>query len=325
VLSSRAMGKRFPFTDFPSGWYVVGLSSELPPKAVRTIRYFGRELVIYRTESGRFRVTEPYCPHLGGHLGQGAVDGENLCCGFHGWKFDGSGNCVRAYGQNVPKTKVDTWRGIERNQTLMVWYDGRGEEPTWEPPAIDRSGWTDFKFEKLEFASHPQETSENSVDFGHFTQVHAFSRAWVVKEAQTDGPVLTASYGITKQVIPAIPQIGIDATFHVQVHGLGFSYVQGEIPALKMRYRYLILSTPVSEGRVHMRLGTSIERYRSRTVTEAMHQLAFRGLVAEVESDMPIWEAKRYVERPILARGDGPIHKYRKWARQFYPPAPRAA
>ena len=320
MVSSSVMDKRFPFTDFPSGWYVVGLSSELPRKTVRTIHYFGRELVIYRTESGRFRVTEPYCPHLGAHLGQGAVEGENLRCGFHGWKFDGQGVCVRAYGENVPKTKIASWHGLERNETLMVWYDGLGRAPAWEPPAIDFTGWTPFKFQKLDFASHPQETSENSVDLGHFTEVHAFSRAWVVREAKTDGPVLTASYGVTKQVFPSIAQIGIDARFHVQVHGLGYSYVQGEVPALKLRYRHLVLSSPVRDGRVHMRLGTSIERYRSRALTEAMHRLAFRGLVTEVESDLPLWETKRYVERPVLARGDGPIHKYRKWAKQFYPP-----
>lgn len=320
MLPSGPMGKRFPFTDFPSGWYVVGLSSELPPGAVRTIRYFDRELVIYRTEAGRFRVAEPYCPHLGGHLGQGKVEGENLCCGFHGWKFDREGVCVRAYGKNVPKTKVDTWRGLDRNGTLMVWYDGDAKMPTWEPPAIDFDGWTDFKFKRLEFSSHPQETSENSVDFGHFTQVHAFSRAWVVKEAVVEGPLLKASYGITKQMLPGM-NLGVDATFHVEVHGLGYSYVQGEVPALKLKYRHLILSSPIREGRIHMRLGTSIERFRNRALTEMMHRLAFRGLVSEVEADMPIWEAKRYVERPVLAQGDGPIHKYRKWAKQFYPQA----
>lgn len=321
MLPSLLMGTRFPFTDFPSGWYVVGLSSELPRGAVKTIRYFDRELVMYRTESGRFCVTEPYCPHLGGHLGQAKVEGENLQCGFHGWKFEGAtGKCVRAYGKNVPKAGIETWHALDRNETLIVWFDAAGKAPEWEPPAIDFNGWTPFKFRRLEFASHPQETSENSVDFGHFTQVHAFSRAWVVKDAVVDGPLLKASYGVTKQVFPGVSKIGLDALFHVEVHGLGYSYVQGEVPALKLKYRHLILSSPIREGRIHMRLGTSIQRYRNPAVNEVMHRMAFRGLVTEVEADMPIWEAKRYVERPVLAQGDGPIHKYRKWAKQFYPP-----
>ncbi|MEM9069335.1 MAG: Rieske 2Fe-2S domain-containing protein [Myxococcota bacterium] len=312
------MEKRFPFTDFPSGWYVVGLSRDLRPGQVQTVRYFDRELVLYRTASGRFSVSDPYCPHLGGHLGQAQVQGENLVCGFHGWKYNGvSGKCVRAYGKTLPRTSIRTWSALDRNETLLVWYDGAGREPTWEPPRIDFAGWTPFRFRRLEFASHPQETSENSVDFGHFTQVHAFSRAWVVKDAVVEGPLLKASYGVTKQVFG---NLGVDALFHVEVHGLGYSYVQGEVPALNLRYRHLILSSPVRDGRIHMRLGTSIQRYRSRALTTVMHRFAFAGLVNEVEADMPIWEAKRYVERPVLARGDGPIHRYRKWAKQFYPP-----
>lgn len=315
------MEKRFPFPDFPSGWYVVGLADELPPGGVITRRYFDRELVLYRTESGKLHVTEPFCPHLGGHLGQGKVEGELLRCGFHGWKFDGAGRCVHAYGKNTPKTGVRTWHAMERNQTLLVWYDGAGQPPTWEVPVIDGTGWTPFRFRKLAFASHPQETSENSVDFGHFTEVHSFSRAWVVEEAQAEGPCLKATYGVTKTFpLPGpLRDVGVDVTFHVQVHGLGYSYVQGHVPALRIHYRHLILSSPVREGRVHMRLATSVKKMGNPLLTQAAHRLAFKGLCDEVDSDLPIWESKRYVERPVLAQGDGPIHKYRKWAKQFYP------
>ena len=317
------MAKRFPFPDFPSGWYVVGTAEELPPATVLTRRYFGRELVIYRTASGRLRVTEPYCPHLGGHLGRGWVEGEALRCGFHGWKFDEQGRCIYAYGKNVPKTGVRTWPAMERNQTLLVWYDGEQRAPTWEVPPLDTAGWTPFRFRDLTFASHPQETSENSVDFGHFTTVHSFARAWVVQEAVADGPCLEASYGVTKTFgLPGpLGKIGLDVIFHVQVHGLGYSYVQGRVPALDIRYRHLILSSPLAPGHVHMRLATSVRKMANPLLTEAAHRLAFKGLCDEVDSDVPIWESKRYVERPVLAQGDGPIHKYRKWARQFYPAA----
>ena len=39
----------------------------------------------------------------------------------------------------------------------------------------------------------------------------------------------------------------------------------------------------------------------------------------DVQRDATIWESKRYVETPALARGDGPIPQYRRWCRQFYP------
>ena len=38
----------------------------------------------------------------------------------------------------------------------------------------------------------------------------------------------------------------------------------------------------------------------------------------DVSQDFAIWKNKRYVERPSLAVGDGPIAQYRKWAAQFY-------
>ena len=36
--------------------------------------------------------------------------------------------------------------------------------------------------------------------------------------------------------------------------------------------------------------------------------------------DFPIWEHKVYVDQPRLAKGDGPIAAYRRWAQQFYAP-----
>ena len=45
-----------------------------------------------------------------------------------------------------------------------------------------------------------------------------------------------------------------------------------------------------------------------------------RGCLAVccLEQDFPIWENKLYRERPLLCDADGPIHKFRRWAAQFY-------
>ena len=43
---------RFPFTHTPTSWYVVAYSDELPAGAVQPLRYFGRDLVLYRAETG---------------------------------------------------------------------------------------------------------------------------------------------------------------------------------------------------------------------------------------------------------------------------------
>ena len=48
-----------------------------------------------------------------------------------------------------------------------------------------------------------------------------------------------------------------------------------------------------------------------------------RAFVAEIArqyaQDIPIWENKRYLERPLLCDGDGPILELRRYFKQFYP------
>ncbi|HRA35984.1 MAG TPA: hypothetical protein PK748_13685, partial [Acidimicrobiales bacterium] len=49
-------------------------------------------------------------------------------------------------------------------------------------------------------------------------------------------------------------------------------------------------------------------------VADFMH----RGAVGGVRQDVPIWEGLRYVDQPRLVKGDGPIPRFRHWARQFH-------
>jgi hypothetical protein len=42
------------------------------------------------------------------------------------------------------------------------------------------------------------------------------------------------------------------------------------------------------------------------------------GLTVQFERDLPIWNWKHFLRRPLILREDGPILKYRRWMRQFY-------
>ena len=45
-----------------------------------------------------------------------------------------------------------------------------------------------------------------------------------------------------------------------------------------------------------------------------------RDIVKQLNEDIPIWETKKYLERPVLCDGDGPIAEFRRWCAQFYSP-----
>jgi len=44
-----------------------------------------------------------------------------------------------------------------------------------------------------------------------------------------------------------------------------------------------------------------------------------RGYKNDVAQDFEIWRNKIGIERPPLAEGDGPIHAFRQWTKQFDP------
>lgn len=57
----------------------------------------GQRVAVVRTASGRLHVLPDRCPHDGGPLSDGFVDGERLVCARHGWEIDPcSGTCARS-------------------------------------------------------------------------------------------------------------------------------------------------------------------------------------------------------------------------------------
>jgi len=312
----------FRFPAIPLGWYAVATSQEVEAGQVVPVRYFDEELILYRTQAGEARLTDAYCPHMGAHLGSGKVVGENLRCAFHGFEFGGDGRCVRtAYAKAVPRKAIlRTWPIVEQNGYVFAWYHPEGKQPDWKVPLLPgpTEGWTGFRTRKIEVKSHPQETSENSVDVGHFVQVHGFGDAWYEGDLDVDGHLLKGAYGIKYLIGGKIPLI---AKFNVEVHGLGYSLVRVHLERFGAEIHLLVLSSPVDHDNIILRTAASVKRWGPRPVTYLLRELASMGLDKEVGQDAPIWEAKRYLEKPILAEGDGPIGEYRRYCKQFYPQA----
>ncbi|MGB5704315.1 MAG: Rieske 2Fe-2S domain-containing protein [Polyangiales bacterium] len=314
------MSDNLRFPGIPVGWYTVATSDEVEAGQVLTVKYFGEELILYRTASGEAHLTEAYCPHLGAHLGSGTVQGENLRCSFHGFEFGGDGRCVRtAYGKGVPrKAKLGTWPIREHNGYIFAWYHPERKQPEWEVPVLPgpSEGWTEFRTRAIRVKSHPQETSENSVDTGHFIQVHGFGDAWTEGDLEIDGHLLKGAYGIQ---YPLGDKIKFVAKFNVEVHGLGYSLVRVRVERFGIEINLLVLSSPVDQDNIILRTAASAKHWGVGPMTKLVREAASWGLNREVGQDAPFWETKRYVDKPILAEGDGPIGEYRRYCKQFYP------
>jgi nitrite reductase (NADH) small subunit len=65
----------------------VGSLSELPPGTVKEVELGGENYAICNLE-GSLHCLEGICPHAGGPLGQGTLNGNNLVCPLHEYEFD---------------------------------------------------------------------------------------------------------------------------------------------------------------------------------------------------------------------------------------------
>ena len=81
--------------QFPRGWFMIAEADEVQNKAL-PLRFFGRDFVIYRGESGKVFLMDAYCPHMGTHLGgnttsyvviDGQIEGDSIRCPYHAWRF----------------------------------------------------------------------------------------------------------------------------------------------------------------------------------------------------------------------------------------------
>jgi nitrite reductase/ring-hydroxylating ferredoxin subunit len=309
---------------YPTGWYAFGLVSELRPGAVLSRRFMGDDLVVYRTRSGQVRAVEPYCAHLGAHLGHGGwVDGDLLVCPFHSFAYDTTGACVRTGYRTKPPARARLAQRPVRdvNGLVLVWH-GR-EAPSWEVPALEPDGWTQVRCRRFVLRDHPQETTENSVDLGHFAIVHGYRNVRMLRDAVADGPYLSTAFFAEQPLPSLLPWRTIPFEFETHIFGLGYSLVDVRVLCPRLDLRLWVLPTPIDEQRLTLRLAASVRARAGRTLADrvadrVLTQIVVSGFAWGAKQDFPIWEHKQYRERPALALGDGPIALYRRWARQFY-------
>jgi 3-ketosteroid 9alpha-monooxygenase subunit A len=309
---------RYPF-PIPFGWFMVGYPEDLPIGAAKPLYYFDRHLVWWRDERGEAHVMDAFCPHLGAHLGHGgSVDGDNIVCPFHGWKFDAEGvNCEIPYSERVNrKGKLVTYPVIERNGMTLAWYHPEGVEPQWDIPEVaefapDNADWSTTIRTDYEIDACWQEMAENGVDSAHFKYVHNTATVPELESYEADGP-FTFMKSSQKFVTP---RGVVEARIDSQQLGPGLALVNfgGVIDTVN-----LAATTPIDAGRCVMRFNFRFKTLGDEKTTANVGKAFVSEVDKQVKEDKPIWEHKAHLVRPALAVEDGPFIKFRKWASQFY-------
>ena len=69
------------------GFVKMATLSELPPGSAKEVEHEGRIYALFNVD-GTLSAIDGICPHQGGPLAEGALEGCMVTCPWHGWQFD---------------------------------------------------------------------------------------------------------------------------------------------------------------------------------------------------------------------------------------------
>lgn len=313
--------QRIPLPPFPNGWFAVSHSDQLAAGEVKTVRALGKEIVVYRGAGGQAYALDPYCAHLGAHLGVGGtVQGDELRCPFHGWCYKGdTGKCTSIpYTDKIPnKAVMGAYPVWENNGFVFVWSHAEGKQPDWTPDIVeelDDPAYTLWGTKEWRIASHPQEVMENGVDIQHFYTLHG----WKAKSIdwQPEGHRYTLRIDVesdaAEQSATAANATDVDS-FN---SGPSFTCTRVRGPMTGIAINVLV---PVAEEELLIQH----RYYGHKNTPPEIVEAFFVNYIRDYELDIPIWNSKVYRPIPVIAENDGPYVRYRRWYGQFYSKAPQ--
>ncbi len=154
-------------------WQPIYESARLKAGRCMPVRVLNEDFTLYRGQSGAAFLVDARCAHRGARLSIGRVDGDNIACMYHGWTYDGSGQCVaqppeqRSFAQSV---KVRSWP-VREYVGFVFAYLGEGEPPPFPRVlAAEGEGLLDARESRRPYPFFSQ--LENSVDEVHFNFTH---------------------------------------------------------------------------------------------------------------------------------------------------------
>jgi len=139
-------------------WHPVYRAKDLQPGWARPLRIMSEEFTLYRGEDGAPHAVAFRCPHRGAQLSSGWVEGDSIRCRFHGWKFDGSGQCIEQPAENesfAEKVRIRSYPTCEYLSFIFVHF-GEGEPPPMAryPDFENHELWTETYMRPCNFLNN---------------------------------------------------------------------------------------------------------------------------------------------------------------------------
>lgn len=155
----------------PDHWYPLAWSHDLKRGKTLARSFAGEPIVLFRTGSGEAIALEDRCAHRQVPLHMGKIEGDQLRCGYHGWAYDRTGQCVDVpyLGRERVCNAVRSYPVCEVDGMILV-FPGRPElAQASRPAAIGSRASRAYVTRRLyrDVACHYSFMHENLFDMNH--------------------------------------------------------------------------------------------------------------------------------------------------------------
>jgi phenylpropionate dioxygenase-like ring-hydroxylating dioxygenase large terminal subunit len=239
------------FPQYPASWYLFCHSRDLA-RGPLTRRLLGRDLVAFRTASGRLAILDAHCSHLGADLGRGRVTGEAIQCPFHNWSYGTDGRCVAIpCASEIPSAARQRAYPVQERHGYVFFFNGRALFPLpfffGADPDAFAAGRT---FRYLADCTWYMNAA-HAFDTQHFAAVHDRE---LLAPPEVDCPAPFARrnryrarvLGLTR--LDRMLKIGAGRSVEISITTWGGTFVLVTGDFTRARSRFIIATTPQEDG-----------------------------------------------------------------------------
>lgn len=167
----------FPESDWrilANFWYPVAVAGKVTNQPVAAT-LLDQRLVLYRTSKG-VTAANNLCLHRGVPLTMGWCEEEHIVCKYHGFRYDGAGQCVAIPAHPgaaiPPKLKLHTYPVEEKYGLIWVCLSGKPANVLPDIPQWDAPGYQCAIPEPLDLNAAAGRQLEGFLDVAHFAWLH---------------------------------------------------------------------------------------------------------------------------------------------------------
>ncbi len=229
-------------------WQPVACSHEIGSGQALPLRILSEQFTLFRGASGAVHLIDNRCAHRGTQLSAGWVEGECIRCFYHGWKYDGAGQCVEQPAEAesfASKVRIASYSAQEYLGLIFA-YLGQGAPPPLPRYPRFESSEIVLDVAGLKRICNYFNNIDNSLDNAHVRFVHSRHRDASDDHVVQGDPVISveeSDWGIRRYV--KYPD-GKDLTFFFGMPNINFINGQVVDAAIK-RADVMVFKVPVDD------------------------------------------------------------------------------